>query len=110
MPNSDDDPPQRHHQVDTGEFFFPGDGLSALLIHGCSGTPYEMRFLGERMNAAGARVLGIKLAGHAGAPEELGASTHQQWYQSSVDGLQRLLEFPDPVVVIGQSMGAVLAC
>jgi carboxylesterase len=96
-------------QVDTGEFFFDGSGLSALLIHGLSGTPYEMRYLGQRLAATGTRVYGVKLAGHAGAPEDLGATTHFNWYESVVDGFERLRAYGDPNVVIGLSAGALLA-
>jgi len=109
MGDSDDDPHPSLSTVDTNEFFFPGRGLSALLIHGLTGTPYEMRFLGERLADAGARVCGVKLAGHAAAAEELGTTTHNHWYQSVVDGFERLRQFGDPIVVIGQSAGALLA-
>jgi carboxylesterase len=109
MTSSDDDPDSENVAVDSSEFFFPGDGVSALLIHGLSGTPFEMRYLGERLAAAGVRVCGIRVAGHAGAPEELGVATHAQWYESAVEGFERLHRHGDPVVVIGLSMGAVLA-
>src|ERR1700682_4451372 len=110
MNSSDDDPHPGNPGVDTNEFLFPGTGVSALLIHGLSGTPYEMRYLGERLAAGGGvRVCGVRLAGHAGAPEELGAATHAQWYESVVEGFEGLRRYGDPVVVIGLSMGAVLA-
>lgn len=107
MSKSDDDsdPPP----INTDEFFLPGSGLSALLIHGLTGTPYEMRLLGERLTAAGVRVHGIRLAGHGGGPEELGEVTHANWYESVVDGFERLRAYDEPNVVIGLSMGAVLA-
>ncbi len=95
--------------VDTSEFSFPGSGVSALLIHGLSGTPYEMRYLGERLAESGARVCGVRLAGHAGAPEELGAATAARWYESVVEGFERLRQYGEPNVVIGLSMGSVLA-
>lgn len=107
MTQSEDEPHQP--TPDTSEFFFPGAGASALLIHGLSGTPFEMRYLGERLAAAGVRVLGVRLAGHAGTPEELGATAHPQWYESVVEGFERLLGFGDPNVVIGLSMGSLLA-
>ena len=109
MGDSEDDPHPSISPLETSEFFFPGNGLSALLIHGLTGTPYEMRFLGERLAGAGVRVCGVKLAGHAAAAEELGATTNNHWYQSVVDGFERLRQFGDPIVVIGQSAGAVLA-
>jgi carboxylesterase len=106
MAQSDDPYPP---QVDTSEFFFPGSGLSALLIHGLTGTPYEMRYLGERLAAAGIRVHGVKLAGHAGAPEELGEVTQANWYESVIEGFEQVRAYGDPNVVIGLSMGGVLA-
>ena len=110
MTSSDDDPhPSANSAVDTNEFFFPGAGLSALLIHGLSGTPFEMLYLGERLAEAGVRVCGVRLAGHAGAAEELGAATRDQWYESVVEGFERLHRFGDPVAVVGLSMGALLA-
>jgi carboxylesterase len=107
MNDSGDEPDPT--SVDTGEFFLPGSGVSALLIHGLSGTPYEMRYLGDFLAAAGVRVHGVRLAGHAGAPEDLGATTHLHWYESVVDGFERLRTYGDPNVVIGLSAGAVLA-
>jgi carboxylesterase len=96
-------------QVDTGEFFFPGSGVSALLVHGLSGTPYEMRYLGEQLAAAGIRVQGVRLAGHCGSPEDLGRTTHLNWYESVVEGFERLRAYGDPNVVVGLSAGALLA-
>jgi carboxylesterase len=95
--------------VDKSEFFFPGAGVSALLVHGLSGTPYEMRWLGEQLAAAGIRVRGVRLNGHAGSPEDLGASTYDNWYESVVQGLEDLRRYGDPNVVVGLSAGAVLA-
>jgi carboxylesterase len=108
--SSDDDPlPPRRRPDDLDAFFFPGGGVSALLIHGLTGTPYEMRYLGERLAAAGVRVCGVKLAGHAGEPQELADATYNHWYESVVAGFERLRGFGDPNVVVGLSAGAVLA-
>lgn len=106
MNKSDDD---SDPLISTDEFFLPGAGLSALLIHGLTGTPYEMRWLGERLSEAGVRVHGIRLAGHGGLPEDLGEVSHANWYESVVDGFERLRTYEEPNVVIGLSMGGVLA-
>ena len=107
MGSKDEDP--LSGALDLSDFMLPGEGLSVLLIHGFTGTPYEMRYVGERLAAAGIRVHGVRLAGHAGAPEELGATTHGNWYESVIEGFERLLAFGDPIVVVGLSMGALLA-
>lgn len=107
--DSKDEPPSSRPQVDTREFFFDGSGLSVLLVHGLTGTPYEMRWLGERLAAAGMRVRGIRLAGHASAPEDLGMATQENWYESVVQGFEELRRYGDPNVVVGLSCGAVLA-
>ena len=103
--DSDSIPPR----VDTSEFFFPGSGVSALLIHGLTGTPYEMRFPGERLASAGVRVRGVRLAGHARTPEDLAVTGYDDWYQSVVAGFEELRGFGEPIVVAGISLGAVLA-
>jgi carboxylesterase len=103
--DDDSDPPL----INTDEFFLPGSGLSALLVHGLTGTPYEMRYLGECLNATGVRVHGVRLAGHARNAEDLGEVTHANWYESVVEGFERLRAYDEPNVVIGLSMGAMLA-
>src|SRR5580704_2507755 len=115
MKSDSEEPPSRHSQgVDTNEFFLPGigadgAGVSALLIHGLTGTPYEMRYLGERLAERAVRVRGVRLAGHAGMPEELGPVSYDNWYESVVNGLEELRQYSEPIVVVGLSMGAVLS-
>ena len=103
------DEPSSRAKVDISEFFFEGSGLSALLIHGLLGTPYEMRYLGERLAAQGIRVRGVRLAGHGAAPEELGKATQENWYESVTRGFEELRAYGDPIIVVGLSCGAVLA-
>jgi carboxylesterase len=115
MKSDSDEPPSRHSAgVDTNEFFLPGSGadgagVSALLTHGLTGTPYEMRYLGERLAERGVRVRGVRLAGHAGMPEELGPVSYDNWYESVVNGLEDLRQYGEPIVAVGLSMGAVLS-
>ena len=108
MPSSDDDP-HSSNQPSTEPFLLAGRDLSVLLIHGFCGTPYGMRYLGHRLHATGARVLGVRLAGHGTTPEDLGASTHDHWYASVITALEQLRDYGDPIVVAGLSMGALLA-
>jgi hypothetical protein len=49
----------------TEPFYFPGNEIGCLLIHGFTGTPKEMRWMGEYLARQGYSVLGVRLAGHA---------------------------------------------
>ena len=107
--DSDEPPSPNSAGVDQHEFFFPGDSVSALLVHGLTGTPYEMRYVGEQLAARGVRVRCVRLAGHAETPEALGAAAYDNWYESVVNGLEELRQYTEPIVVVGLSMGAVLS-
>ena len=56
-------------------FYFPGNRVGCLLIHGFSGSPSEMRFMGERLAKAGWTVSGILLSGHGTTPEQMAKTT-----------------------------------
>ena len=92
-------------------FFFLGDSSkpACLLIHGFTGTPKEMRWMGEFLNQQGYTCLGIRLAGHATNPENMIRSRWTDWVASVEDGYQLLQGITDKVFLIGLSMGGVLA-
>lgn len=80
-----------------------------LCIHGFTGTPFEMRYLGEALVARGFHVLGPVLPGHGTTPENLDQTTWLEWYGAVEAALDRLLERCDKVGVVGQSLGGLLA-
>lgn len=90
-------------------FFFPAGRAGCLLLHGFTATPQEMRFLGERLHAAGHSVSGIQVAGHGASIAEFEQRTWREWYASASDGLSALRRHASRVVAVGQSMGALLA-
>src|SRR5258705_3283877 len=94
---------------DCSAFSLPGDDTGCLLIHGFTATPYDMRFFGEKLHGCGFSVDAICLPGHATRVEEMEPYSHADWYGSVVDGLQRLKPVSKRTVVIGQSLGALLA-
>ena len=61
------------------EFDFAGDDRGVLCIHGFTGTPYEMRFLGESLASRGMTVRGIALPGHATRVEDLEPLGMSEW-------------------------------
>ena len=94
-------------------FFFPGKGTNAkigcLVIHGFTGAPKEMRWLGEYLNRQGYSVCGIRLNGHATKPEDMTRSRWQDWLLSVEDGYNLLRSCTDQVFLLGLSMGGVLS-
>jgi carboxylesterase len=92
-------------------FFFLGDRSkpACLLIHGFTGTPKEMRWMGEYLNEQGLTCLGIRLAGHATDPEDMIRSNWTDWTVSVEDGYSLLRGVSDNIFLVGLSMGGVLA-
>ncbi len=91
------------------EFHLRGGRSGVLLIHGLTGTPTEMRFVGNGLNRAGYSVLGMQLAGHCGDEKDLLATGWRDWYASVVEAATRFRTEVDHLFVAGLSMGAVLA-
>jgi len=89
-------------------FFFPGGDTGCVLIHGLTGTPREMRLLGESLATAGHTVLGIRLAGHATQMDDLRRTRWEDWLTSVEDGVALLDGSCKRVVLIGLSLGGVL--
>jgi len=86
-----------------------GSGDDAfLLLHGFTGSPWEMRPLGEALAARGYFVRCIRLPGHGATPEALAQVTHRDWEQAAEEALLRLSGFRR-VFVAGLSMGSLLA-
>jgi carboxylesterase len=92
-------------------FFFLGDSTqpACLLIHGFTGTPKEMRWMGENLHEQGYTCLGIRLAGHATHPEDMIRSRYTDWMASVEDGYHLLRGVTDRIFLIGLSMGGVLS-
>lgn len=90
-------------------FLFRGDSTGCLLIHGFTGTPKEMRWMGEFLAHQGRTVLGIRLAGHATQPADLVRTNRKDWFASVEDGIHMLSSACSRVFLAGLSMGGVLA-
>lgn len=91
------------------EFMLQGtNGKGVLLIHGYTGTPAEMRLLGDHLHEQGYTVLGVRLPGHGTKPEELNETVWQDWYAAAEEGFKRLEVCCSEVMVAGLSMGGAL--
>lgn len=92
----------------TKPFFFKGGPAGCLLIHGFTGTPPEMEYLGRALAARGMTVSGVQLAGHGTVPEDMILTGRADWYKSAERALLELREKCSEVFVSGLSMGGAL--
>jgi len=86
-----------------------GSGEDAcLLLHGFTGSPWEVRPLGEALAARGLYVRAIQLPGHGSTPEALLDVDHGAWLQAAAQALFSLGHHRR-IYVAGLSMGALLS-
>ena len=90
-------------------FYFPGGPTGCLLIHGFTGTPREMLWMGEHLSKKGFTVLGVRLSGHATDPEDMRRSHWRDWIVSVEDGITLLHGACKNIYTIGLSMGGALS-
>jgi carboxylesterase len=86
-----------------------GSGRKAcLLMHGFTGSPWDLAPLAEALAAQGYYVRVPRLPGHGTTPEAMLNVTHQDWEQTGEEILGTMAE-GRRVFVGGLSMGALLA-
>jgi len=90
------------------EFYLPGNDVGVLLVHGFSGSPLEMRGLGDFLHSKGYTVLGVQLAGHGTIPEDMEMTTLEDWSQSVKLGYARLQKKCNRIYGSGHSMGGLI--
>jgi carboxylesterase len=96
--------------IDHGrELDLPGGPDAALLLHGLTGSTFELFPIAERLRARGVRVLAPLLAGHGGAAQDLAGVPWTEWLAKAGRDLGRL-EGARRTLVVGCSTGALLGC
>jgi carboxylesterase len=95
-------------------FELAGDGatvedLGIVLVHGFTGTPFEMRYLGERLAGQGFPVRAPLLPGHGTTIDELDRTTWSDWADAVERAVDAMGERCARVAVVGQSLGGLLA-
>jgi carboxylesterase len=80
-----------------------------LAVHGFTGTPFEVRLLGEKLAEREFAVEGPLLAGHGGSTADLAASGWPDWVASAERALEKLSTRCERVGICGLSMGALVA-
>jgi carboxylesterase len=92
-----------------GEIDLPGGPDAVLLLHGLTGSTFELHPLAAHLHAAGLRVLAPVMAGHGGAPEALRGLPWNEWVAKAARDLARL-RGARRTLVVGMSMGGLVAC
>ncbi len=94
------------------ESFAPGNGRGAvLLLHGFTGTPFDVEAMAGPLVAAGFAVSTLRLPGHGVAPPPGERNDSAAWLADAEAGLERLVTMNGghAVAVVGLSMGGLLA-
>lgn len=91
------------------EFKLKAGEVGALLIHGFTGTPDEMRGLGEFLSKNGITSIGILLPGHGTDINDMLKVRWQDWGTSVKESINELKESCNKIFLIGLSMGGTLA-
>ena len=81
---------------------------AALLVHGFTGTPWEMRLLAEELAIAGIASLAIRLPGHGTSPEDLAKKRWEEWHDAVQVGYNILRKDYSSIFGIGMSTGCLL--
>lgn len=89
-------------------YYHRGNNIGILLSHGFTGATYSMMPLAEAYSEAGYTVCLPRLAGHGTNLEDMAASTYEDWIQSIEEGLAKLKETCDTIIMSGLSMGGTL--
>ena len=95
-------------QVEAAPFFFKRGKIGCLLIHGYTGAPAEMRWLGEQLANNDYSVLSPRLFAHGTDQEDLLRAKWRDWYHSVEDGYHLLKGQCDQIFVVGLSLGGVI--
>lgn len=87
----------------------PGTGDGALLIHGFTGWPGEMAFLGDRLAEAGLAVSIPRLPGHGTNARDFMETGWRDWLRTAFDAYLELAAARRNVHLVGYSLGSLIA-
>ncbi len=92
-----------------GYFLTGNRNLGCLLLHGFTSTPAELRPLADSLHQMGYSVYCPLLAGHGRSSAALFGIRYQDWLKTADSGYARLKDECSQVIVLGHSMGGLLA-
>ena len=102
-------PPDTNVRPSSMPVFFKGGTDACLVIHGFTGYPGEMLYLGEKLNEAGYTVAIPRLPGHGTNTGDLRQTRGQDWLRRCTDTYLELAATHERVFICGLSLGGILA-
>ncbi len=99
----------RQSHLDPSPFFLEGGATGILLIHGFTGSPPEMRLLGDYLHRRGFTVSAPLLPGHGTSVQDMNRCTWRDWVGHAGGKLADLQARCERVFVGGFSMGSLIA-
>jgi len=98
----------RYPHLDPSAFFLEGGPTGVLLIHGFTGSPPEMRLVGDALHQRGLTVSGPLLPGHGTTVEDMNRHKWTDWTDHVEQALTDLRARCERVFAGGLSMGTLL--
>ncbi|WP_189015441.1 alpha/beta hydrolase [Paenibacillus marchantiophytorum] len=83
--------------------------MGILMIHGFTGSPSEFRRIGYELREEGYTIQAVRLPGHGTSPEEMMRTGWTDWYGHVLESYDELAKKCKNIVVMGHSMGGLLA-
>ncbi len=96
------------HDPRARAFRFEGGPRGCLLLHGFTGTPSEVRPIGERLAAEGYAVIAPELPGHSTRAEDLAQTRWPDWFGAALAAWDELGKTASVRVAAGLSMGGLV--
>jgi len=94
---------------DPSPFGQEGRAPACLVLHGFTGTPFEVRPVAEALAAAGYAVRAPALPGHGTTADDLQDRRRKEWCDFVEAESEALAAKNGPIVAMGLSLGALLA-
>jgi carboxylesterase len=95
--------------IPIGTLDVPGARPSVLGLHGFGATPQEVQLVVDMARDLGLRALAPLLPGHGLSVQDLAQTRWLDWRKAAGQALQQLLSEGGTAIVVGSSMGSLLA-
>lgn len=98
----------KNPHLEGDDFFWEGNSIGFLLIHGFTATTTEVRLIAEKLHQRGFTTAAPLLPGHGTSPEDMNRVTWPMWVEKVKVFYEKLLRSCEQVYVIAESMGTLL--